>query len=106
MTAILIQAGPDLTRTSFLKAAESICKWDNGSVWTSKSLSPTDHDWNEAEVFVKATGTGADFKWVPFGDIIDLETTTSCTAPTQPADATAQPGWAPQGVSASLTPGP
>ncbi len=99
MTAILIQTGPDLTRTNFLKAAETICKWDDGVVWTPKSLSPTDHDWNEAEVFVKATGTGADFKWVPFGDVIDLETTTSCTAPTPPADATAQPGYAPQGVS-------
>ena len=99
MTAILIQTGPDLTRTNFLKAAETICKWDNGGVWTPKSLSPTDHDWNESEMFVKATGTGADFKWVPFGDVIDFETTTSCTAPTPPADATAQPGYAPQGVA-------
>ena len=99
MTAILIQTGPDLTRTNFLKAAESICKWDNGAVWTPKSLSPTDHDWNESEKFVKATGTGDDFKWVPFGDVIDFETTKDCTAPTQPADATKQPGYAPQGVT-------
>ena len=99
MTAILIQTGPDLTRTNFLKAAETICKWDNGAVWTPKSLSPTDHDWNESEMFVKATGTGADFKWVPFGDVIDLETTKDCKAPTEPAEATTQPGYAPQGVT-------
>ncbi len=101
-TAILIQTGPDLTRTNFLKAAESICKMDPGAVWTTKSLSPTDHDWNESEKFVKATGTSADdFKWVPFGDVIDFETTKDCTAPTPPADATTQPGYAPQGVTKS-----
>ena len=99
MTAILIQTGPDLTRTNFLKAAESICKWDNGVVWSPKSLTATDHDWNEAEMFVKATGTGADFKWVPFGDVIDFETTKDCKAPTEPAEATKQPGYAPQGVT-------
>jgi branched-chain amino acid transport system substrate-binding protein len=99
MTAILIQAGPDLTRTNFLKAAESICKWDNGAVWTPKSLSPTDHDWQESEMFVKATGTGDSFSWVPFGDVIDFETTKDCKAPTEPAEATKQPGYAPQGVT-------
>jgi branched-chain amino acid transport system substrate-binding protein len=99
MTAILIQTGPDLTRTNFLKAAETICKWDNGGVWTPKSLSPTDHDWNEAERFVKATGTGDSFKWATFGDVIDLETTKDCKAPAQPAEATKQPDWAPQGVT-------
>ncbi len=100
MTAVLIQTGPDLTRTNFLKAAESICKWDNGVVWTPKSLSPTDHDWQESEMFVKATGTSADnFKWVPFGDVVDFETTKDCKAPTPPAEATKQPGYAPQGVT-------
>jgi branched-chain amino acid transport system substrate-binding protein len=104
VTAILIQTGPDLTRTNLLKAAESICKWDNGVVWTPKSLSPTDHDWQESEMFVKATGTGDDFKWVPFGDVIDFESTQDCTPPTEPADASKQPGYAPQGVAkATLT---
>jgi ABC-type branched-subunit amino acid transport system substrate-binding protein len=97
MTAILIQTGPDLTRTNFLKAAETICKWDNGAVWTPKSLSATDHDWNESEMFVKAEGTGDTFKWVPFGDVIDFETTADCTPPSLPADAESQPGFAPQG---------
>jgi branched-chain amino acid transport system substrate-binding protein len=105
MTAVLIQTGPDLTRTNFLKAAESICRWDNGAVWTPKSMSPTDHDWNESEVLVKATGTSADdFKWLPFGDVIDFETTQDCTAPTPPAEATTQPGYAPQGVAQSTRP--
>jgi branched-chain amino acid transport system substrate-binding protein len=97
MTAILIQTGPDLTRTNFLKAAETICKWDNGAVLNPITLSPTDHDWNESEIFVKATGTGADFKWQPFGDVISVETPPDCTPPTPPAEATAQPGYAPQG---------
>jgi len=91
MVEVLILTGPDLTRTNFLKAAETICKLDTGAVLTPKSLSPTDHDFNEAEVFVKATGTGADFKWVPFGDVIDFESTKDCTPPTYPADADKQP---------------
>ncbi len=95
MAAVLIQTGPDLTRTNFLKAAETICEWDNGAVLTPKSLSPTDHDWNESEIFVKATGTGADFKWVPFGEVVDFETTKSCKAPTPQPNATVQPGFAP-----------
>jgi hypothetical protein len=41
---------------------------------------------------VKATGTGADFKWEPFGDVISkYETTKDCTAPERPADADKQP---------------
>jgi len=99
MTAILIQTGPDLTRTNFLKAAESICNWDNGAVWDPKSLSATDHDWNESEKLVKATGTGDAFKWVPFGDVISWGASTNCKAPTPPAEATKQPGYAPQGVT-------
>ncbi len=91
MAEVLILTGPDLTRTNFLKAAETICKLDNGAVISPKSLSPTDHDWNESEVFVKATGTGADFKWVPFGDVISYESTKDCTPPTYPADADKQP---------------
>ncbi len=97
MTAVLIQTGPDLTRTNFLKAAESICGWDDGALWAPISFSATDHDANEAEKFVKATGTSADnFSWVPFGDVISFETTKSCKAPTPPAEATTQPGYAPQ----------
>jgi hypothetical protein len=89
MVAVLIQTGPDLTRTNFLKAAETMCR-DNGAVIAPRSLSPTDHNWNEDEMFVKATGTGDDFKWVQFGDIItQYESTPNCMPP--PADATKQP---------------
>jgi branched-chain amino acid transport system substrate-binding protein len=97
LTGILVQTGSDLTRTNFLKAAETICNWDDGSLWAPINLSPTDHDVNETEMFVRAEGTGDAFRWVPFGDIISWESTTSCTPPNPPADATAQPGYAPQG---------
>jgi hypothetical protein len=92
MVQVLIQAGPDLTRSSFVNAAESICKYDGGTTIAPLSMSPTDHGFNEAEIFVKATGTGADFKWEPFGDVISkYETTKDCTAPERPADADKQP---------------
>ena len=93
MVQVLIQAGPDLTRTSFLNAAESICKFNGGSTIAPISLSPTDHAWNEAEIFVKATGTTADtFSWKPFGEVItQYETTKDCKQPERPADADKQP---------------
>jgi branched-chain amino acid transport system substrate-binding protein len=93
MVQVLIQAGPDLTRTSFLNAAESICKFNGGATIAPISLSPTDHAWNEEELFVKATGTTADtFSWKPFGDVItQYETTKDCTPPKRPADADKQP---------------
>ena len=55
-------------------------------------MSPTDHAWNEAEVFVKAEGDSADtFRWKPFGDVIaQYETTKDC----KPGDATGGRGQA------------
>jgi branched-chain amino acid transport system substrate-binding protein len=97
MTAILIQTGPDLTRTNFLKAAESICKWDDGALWMPVTFTPTDHDANTSEKFAKATGTGSDFKFEVFGNVVSFGTAPSCTPPTPPANATAQPGFSPQG---------
>ena len=93
MVAVLIQTGPDLTRTNFLNAAESICKYEGQGTIAPISMSPTDHAWNEAEVFVEATGTTADtFSWKPFGEVItQYETTKDCKAPTAPADADKQP---------------
>ena len=93
MVAVLIQAGPDLTRTNFLNAAESICKFEGQGIIAPISMSPEDHAWNEAEVFVEATGTTGDtFKWKPFGDIItQYETTKDCKAAEPPADADKQP---------------
>ncbi len=90
--AALIQAGPDLTRSNFLNAAESFCKFNSSVGIAPVSTSPTDHRLNQQEVFVKATGTTADtFSWKPFGDVIAFDSTTNCTPPTPPADATKQP---------------
>jgi len=92
MVNVLIQAGPDLTRSGFLAAAESVCKFNASTGIAPMSLSPTDHRWNQAEVFVKATGTTTDtFSWVPFGDVIAFESTKDCAVPTPPPDATKQP---------------
>ena len=94
MVQVLIQAGPDLTRTSFLNAAESICKYEGGGTIAPISMSPEDHAWNEAEIFVEAEGDSADtFRWKPFGDVISqYETTKDCSPAERPADADKQPG--------------
>jgi hypothetical protein len=92
MVAVLIQTGPDLTRTGFLNAAESVCKWNASTGIAPVSASPTDHRWNQHEVFVKATGTTAGtFSWVPLGDVIAFDSTKDCKAPTPPPDASKQP---------------
>ena len=92
MVQVLIQAGPDLTRDSFLDAAESMCKWSSPTGIAPVSLSPTDHRFNQLERYVKATGTDtATFKWEFFGDDISFESTKDCTAPKPPADADKQP---------------
>ncbi|MGD0765312.1 MAG: ABC transporter substrate-binding protein, partial [Dehalococcoidia bacterium] len=92
LAGMLIQAGPNLTRSSFLAAAESVCKVNGSTGIAPASLSPTDHRLNQQEIFAKATGTTADtFSWKPFGDVIAFDSTTSCTRPTPPPDATIQP---------------
>jgi len=92
MVHLLIMAGPDLTRSDLLAAAESVCKFNGSTGFNEVSTSPTDHRWNESELFVKATGSDAStFRWEPFGDPILRDTTQSCTPPTPPADATKQP---------------
>ncbi len=92
MVRVLIQAGPNLTRSNFLAAAETICKFNASTGIAPISLSPTDHRWNQQEIFVKATGTTADtFSWKPFGDVIAFDSTKNCTPVTPPPDATKQP---------------
>jgi branched-chain amino acid transport system substrate-binding protein len=92
MVHLLIQAGPDLTRDGFLDAAESLCKWTPIVGIAPLSFSPTDHRFNQAEIYVRATGTSAeDFEWKPFGDVISFESTKDCVEPTPPPDATKQP---------------
>ena len=95
MVAVLIQAGPDLTRSGFLDAAESICKYTGGTGISPLSFSPTDHSWNEQEIFVKAAGKGTPedpFSWVPFGEpITEFEKTKDCKQPKHPEGFDAQP---------------
>jgi branched-chain amino acid transport system substrate-binding protein len=93
MVGTLKQAGKNLTRDSFLDAAESVCKYMSDTSLVPVSTSPTDHRPIEGEVLVRATGTTADtFKWVPFGDVISFESTTDCVTPTPPPGAEDQPG--------------
>ncbi len=96
MVGLLKQAGPDLTREGFIAASEGVCNYLTELALIPSSTSPTDHEFTEAEIFVKATVDRSVnppvFHWAPFGDVVGFETTQECTIPTPPADATKQPG--------------
>lgn len=68
---ILNRAGPDLTRESFLDAAESIRGWMCSACMVPMSLSPTDHRPLEMEMYVRIE----DGKWVAFGEPVSFEST-------------------------------
>jgi branched-chain amino acid transport system substrate-binding protein len=96
---LLKQAGPNLTREDLIAAAESACNKTplyEALLMVPSATSPTDHQFAEVERLVKGTvDRTVDppvFHWVPFGDLIGSESTTDCTPPTPPADATNQPG--------------
>jgi len=92
MVNVLRQAGPDLTRESFLDAAESVCDFVCSTCLVPTSTSPTDHRPTEVEVYVRATGTTAEtFKWEPFGESFGFESTKECTPPTPPPGYEQQP---------------
>lgn len=85
----LEMAGPDLSRQSYLKAAESMC-----DVWCSTCIdfgpwqtSPTDHKINEVLIINKVVN-GA---WVPEGEITSYESTKECTPMTPPPGFEDQP---------------
>jgi ABC-type branched-subunit amino acid transport system substrate-binding protein len=86
---ILELAGPDLTRDSFLDAAESVCNFwcttcvDFGPI----SLSPTDHRPCETEVI----NIVRDGKWVTEGVPVSFESTEECTPPELPPGYEDQP---------------
>jgi len=85
----LEMAGPDLTRDSFLDAAESMCNIYCSTCrgiapWTT---SPTDHRMNQAEQI----NIVRDGKWVTVGDPVSYESTPNCTPPTPPAGFEDQP---------------
>lgn len=96
--ALLRQAGRNLTRESLIAAAESVCKAtsDVAMPGVASSTSPTDHQFIQAEVFVKAkvnySGPSPLVDWVPFGDPVDFESTKDCKTPTPPPGAEDQPG--------------
>jgi len=88
----LRQAGPDLTRESFLDSAESVCKFVCSTCIVPSNTSPTDHRPSEMEVYVRATGTTAEtFKWEPFGEAFGFESTKECVTPTPPPGYEKQP---------------
>jgi len=79
----LEMAGKDLTRQSYLDAAQSMCE-----VWCSTcedfgpwQTSPTDHKINEVLIINKVVNG----KWVPEGDITSYESTPNCT-PMEPPE--------------------
>jgi hypothetical protein len=82
-------AGPDISRQSFLDAAEHTCKFqcttcfDNGPV----SMSPTDHKISENLVYNEVVNGG----WKQISDMVSFESTKECTPQTPPADFDKQP---------------
>ncbi|MDI6857002.1 MAG: ABC transporter substrate-binding protein [Dehalococcoidia bacterium] len=95
MVNLLIQAGPDLTRESFIAAAESVCKFLCSTCLVPSSTSPTDHRPTEVEIYVRATVDRSTdpptFRWAPFGEPFGFESTEDCVTPTPPPGAADQP---------------
>jgi len=93
---LLKQAGQELTRDAFLDAAESVCKYRGENSLVPASTSPDDHRFIEGVVFVRAVVDRSSdppaFRWEPFGDVIDFESTSDCVAPTPPPGGIDQPG--------------
>jgi branched-chain amino acid transport system substrate-binding protein len=89
MVYLLEMAGQDLSRGSFLDAAESMCGfWCSGCVYIAPmNMSPTDHRAIEEEMYTKVE----DGKWVTIGDPIGSESTPNCTPPTPPPGFEDQP---------------
>ncbi|MGA2285862.1 MAG: ABC transporter substrate-binding protein [Dehalococcoidia bacterium] len=83
----LEMAGKDLTRETFLDAAESACNVWCSTCFAPSSTSPTDHKVSEAVVLNVVTNG----KWVTQGDIVSYESTKSCTPATPPPGFDQQP---------------
>jgi ABC-type branched-subunit amino acid transport system substrate-binding protein len=82
-------AGPDLSRQSFLDAAESTCKFQCTTCFPGGpvSTSPTDHKVSENLVYNKVVNGG----WQQISDMVSFESTKDCTPPEPPADFDKQP---------------
>ncbi len=77
----LEHAGKDLSRQSFLDAAETMCKVECSTCppWSLPSTSPTDHKINETLIL----NTVVNGKWETSGDPVSFESTKDCSpAPT------------------------
>jgi branched-chain amino acid transport system substrate-binding protein len=79
----LEMAGKDLSRGSFLEAAESMCKVapSTGDGFGTWNTSPTDHKINETFII----NVVKDGKWTPVGETTSFESTTDCT-PMEPPE--------------------
>jgi branched-chain amino acid transport system substrate-binding protein len=82
MTKVLQDAGADLTRESFLDAAESLCGWMPSASLVPVNMSPTDHRAYQVEVYARATVDRSTdpptFKWQTFGEPYGFESTPEC----------------------------
>ena len=85
----LEMAGKDLSRQSFLDAAESMCKVEctTCSGFGTWNTSPTDHKINETFI-INVVKNG---QWTPMGDTTSFESTPNCTPKTPPAGFDQQP---------------
>jgi ABC-type branched-subunit amino acid transport system substrate-binding protein len=70
----LKNAGPDLTRESFVEGAEKICDWTCSMCLVPISLSPTDHRPYEIEVYARVENG----VWKAFGEPVNFESTKEC----------------------------
>jgi branched-chain amino acid transport system substrate-binding protein len=71
MVEVLRRAGPDLTREGLVDAAESVRRYECSVCYAPISLSPTDHRPVEVENYVRLE----DGRWVPFGELVNFEST-------------------------------
>ncbi len=101
-TGILKLAGKDLTRESFLAAAEKVCNYQTDVGGIPESTGPNDHAFIEALVFTKGA-VNPDYKegiddvqkqvvFYPFGDVVNFESTPDCKPAKMPEGAKDQPG--------------
>jgi ABC-type branched-subunit amino acid transport system substrate-binding protein len=70
----LKQAGPDLTRESFVEGAERVCDFTCSICLVPVSLSPTDHRPYQIEVYDRVDGG----VWKTFGEPVSFESTKEC----------------------------
>jgi branched-chain amino acid transport system substrate-binding protein len=85
----LEMAGKDLSRQSFLDAAEKMCKVNcsNCATWSVQSTSPTDHRLSETLIL----DTIVNGEWHMSGDPVSFESTKECTPATPPDGFDQQP---------------